>query len=220
VLNPRPTADTRERLLTAAIQVFAEHGYEAATVREICSRAHANVAAVHYHFGDKKRLYCAIFDTVFTLLRERRTAFLPTGAAPEERLRVYVLAMFEEIFYCDGDAERCTQLSAIYLSEMANPTEVLDGIVSRYLRRDAEELYAIVAALLGTAPNDERTIDCAASIVGQILYYYHAQPIIRRLHPDRPPVEKRLAALAHHVWRFSLGAILHLRDQSAAAPSE
>ena len=103
MLNTAPAADTRERLLHAAMEVFAEHGFEAATIREICRRADANVAAVHYHFGDKKRLYAAIFDNVFTLLRERRTSFLPADAPPQERLRIYIRALFEEIFDCGGD---------------------------------------------------------------------------------------------------------------------
>jgi AcrR family transcriptional regulator len=209
LLNPTPTGDTRDRLLQAAMAVFAEHGYEAATIREICRRADANVAAVHYHFGDKQRLYTAIFDTVFALLRERRRAFLPPDAPPAERLRVYIRALFEEIFYCDGDAQRCTQLSAIYLAEMARPTEVLDGIVARYMRGDAEELYAIVGALRGAPPHDLAVMDCAASVIGQVLYYYHAQPLIDRLHPDRAPVPERLAELADHVWRFCMGGMLY-----------
>jgi AcrR family transcriptional regulator len=53
-----PTPDpTREKLLEAAGQIFAEHGFQAATVREICSRAGANVAAINYYFGDKVELY-------------------------------------------------------------------------------------------------------------------------------------------------------------------
>jgi AcrR family transcriptional regulator len=206
--SPIPLGDTRERLLQAAMAVFAEHGYEAATIREICRRAEANVAAVHYHFGDKRRLYAAIFDAVFALLRQRRRAFLPAEAPPAERLRIYIRALFEEIFHCDGDEQRCTQLSAIYLAEMARPTEVLDGIVAQYMRGDAEELYAIVAALLAARPQDPQVMDCAASVVGQILYYYHAEPLISRLHPDRPPVRQRLRELSEHVWRFSLGGIL------------
>jgi TetR/AcrR family transcriptional regulator, regulator of cefoperazone and chloramphenicol sensitivity len=210
---PQPISpnDTRERLLRAAMDVFAEHGYEAATIREICRRAEANVAAVHYHFGDKKRLYAAIFDTLFTLLDARRTAFLPAHAPPAERLRVYIRALFEEIFYCDGDARRCTQLAAIYLMEMAHPTEVLDAVVADYIRRDAEELYGIVSDLTEEPADSERVVDCAASVVGQILYYYHARPIISRLHPGRAPVEERLEALAEHVWRFSLAGIVAAR---------
>jgi AcrR family transcriptional regulator len=212
VLSTAPVTDTRERLLRAAMEVFAEHGFEAATIREICRRADANVAAIHYHFGDKKRLYAAIFDTVFDLLHERRTSFLPTDAPPEDRLRIYIRALFEEIFYCDGDTRRCTQLSAIYLMEMARPTEVLDRVVAGHMRRDAEELYSIVGSLLGDDRGKDEIIDCAASVVGQILYYYHAEPIISRLHPDRAPVDQRIDDLVDHVWRFSLGGIRHHRD--------
>ena len=207
MLSTAPAADTRERLLHAAMEVFAECGYEAATIREICRRADANVAAVHYHFGDKKRLYAAIFDTVFTLLHERRTSFLPADAPPQERLRIYIRALFEEIFCGDGDERRCTQLSAIYLMEMARPTEVLDRVVADHMRQDAEELYNIVGALLGEASTKDKVIDCSASVVGQILYYYQAEPIISRLHPDRPPVAQRIDDLVDHVWRFSLGGI-------------
>ena len=49
--------DTKERLMEVAGQVFAEKGFRDATVREICQRAGANLAAVNYHFGDKERLY-------------------------------------------------------------------------------------------------------------------------------------------------------------------
>ena len=90
--------DTRQRLLEAAIEVFAEKGFEAATVREICRRADANVAAVNYHFGDKQRLYATIFDTVFRTLREQRPPFLPRTAPPEARLEAYVRSFFHELF--------------------------------------------------------------------------------------------------------------------------
>jgi AcrR family transcriptional regulator len=200
-------ASTRDRLLRAALEVFAERGYEAATIREICGRAEANVAAVHYHFGDKRKLYQAIYGTLFETLRERRTSFLPPEAPADERLRVYIRALFEEIFLSGGDSDRQVQLSTIYLSEMARPSEVLDRIVAEHLEPDARELYSIVAELLGAAPDDELTLDCAASIVGQVLYYYHAGPIITRLHPERAPVIERIEPLIDQVWLFSLGGI-------------
>lgn len=214
---------TRERLLAAAMQVFAERGYEAATIREICSRAEANVAAVHYHFGDKRSLYEAIFSTLFDTLRTRRRAFLPPEAPAEERLRVYLRVLFEEIFIGDGDAERQVQLSAIYLAEMARPTEALDRIVAEHLEPDARELYSIVADLLGSPPDDPLTVDCAASIIGQVLYYYHAEPIISRLHAGRPPVSARIDALVEHILLFSLGGLERVargRDARAALTSD
>jgi AcrR family transcriptional regulator len=217
---PEPAAGggTRERLLDAALEVFAERGYEAATIREICSRAGANIAAVHYHFGDKRRLYEAIYGTLFATLRQRRTDFLPPDAPPAERLRVYIRALFEEIFCCAGNTERQVQLSTIYLTEMASPSEVLDRIVTEHLEPDARELYSIVGELLGRSPDDPRTVDCAASVVGQVLYYHHAGPIITRLHPDRAPVAERLDQLIEHVWHFALGGIERNAEGRGPAP--
>ena len=49
-----PSGDAvRERILEAAGSVFAERGFEHATVRDICHQAGANGAAVNYYFGDK-----------------------------------------------------------------------------------------------------------------------------------------------------------------------
>ncbi len=203
---------TRARLMAAAVQVFAEHGYEGATVRDICRRAGTNVAAVNYHFGDKHRLYGAIFDTVFAELRARRRRFLPPQRAPEERLRVFLRALFEEMFECLGDPDECTRLAAMYLMEMVRPTEVLDRVVEEYIRHDAEELRDIVTALLGPGTDRRTVIDCSASIIGQLLYYYHARPLIERLHPDGPSPEQRITALVEHISRFSLAGVRALGE--------
>ncbi|MBK5931715.1 CerR family C-terminal domain-containing protein [Halochromatium salexigens] len=220
--DTEPTPNTRERLLQAALEVFAERGYRAATIREICGRAEANVAAVHYHFGDKRRLYEAIYGRLFETLRARRTAFLPPDAPPEQRLRVHIQALLEEFFRSTGagtrdtDSERQVRPSTLFFNEMAHPTEVLDRIVTEHLEPDARELYEIVATLLETTTNDPLTLDCAASVIGQILYYHHATPIISRLHPQRPPVAERLEALVEQIWLFSLGGIEQAKQARAA----
>src|SRR5260370_1351185 len=58
----RASDPTRDKLLEVAEQVFADRGYQAATIREIFVRAGANVAAVNYHFGDKLRLYTEVLQ--------------------------------------------------------------------------------------------------------------------------------------------------------------
>ena len=61
--KPKTTQlSTRQGLLEAAGQVFAEKGYERTTAKEICKRAGANAAAVNYHFGGIEPLYAAVLD--------------------------------------------------------------------------------------------------------------------------------------------------------------
>ncbi|WP_425575595.1 TetR/AcrR family transcriptional regulator [Streptomyces gobitricini] len=53
----RDGASTRERLLAAASYLFAERGYERATVRDIAARAQVNQALLFRHFGSKRALF-------------------------------------------------------------------------------------------------------------------------------------------------------------------
>ena len=64
---------TRERILQAAGEEFANGGYAQATIRAICCKAGVNVAAVNYYFGDKERLYIeAVKHAREALLRHSR----------------------------------------------------------------------------------------------------------------------------------------------------
>jgi AcrR family transcriptional regulator len=69
---------TRERLVEAASQLFARHGYRGAPVRDICNQARANPGAVSYHFGGKRQLY----RTVLRRAAERLAAAAEDAAAP------------------------------------------------------------------------------------------------------------------------------------------
>ena len=56
---------TQERILAAAIEVFAERGFRDATTRMICAKAEVNVALVNYYFRSKAELYKAVIASLF-----------------------------------------------------------------------------------------------------------------------------------------------------------
>jgi TetR/AcrR family transcriptional regulator len=64
------SALTRDRLVEAALQEFAAHGFDGATTREIARRAGVALAALPYHFTTKEALWRAAADSIFALLRE------------------------------------------------------------------------------------------------------------------------------------------------------
>jgi AcrR family transcriptional regulator len=68
-------ATTRERILAAARQVFAERGFDAGTVRDITDLASVNTAAINYHFRSKEELIRTVFvDGLVPMIEERSTA--------------------------------------------------------------------------------------------------------------------------------------------------
>ncbi len=79
---------TRARLLDATLRLLAERGSEAAVgVRDIAEAAHANVAAVKYHFGSKDALCRAAAQRAFRALADEQTTWLkalPEDAGPPE----------------------------------------------------------------------------------------------------------------------------------------
>ena len=64
------SVETRDRLVEAALQEFAAHGFDGATTREIARRAGVALAALPYHFTTKEALWRAAADRIFARLSE------------------------------------------------------------------------------------------------------------------------------------------------------
>ncbi|WP_176489032.1 TetR/AcrR family transcriptional regulator [Rhizorhabdus dicambivorans] len=83
--SPRLGTDTRERLLDAAERLFADHGYDGTSLRDIADLAGQNMALSTYHFGTKLRLFEEVVRRRAVELEAARLAALArvgTGAAP------------------------------------------------------------------------------------------------------------------------------------------
>ena len=201
--------DTKQRLLNAAGQIFADKGFAAASVREICQQAAANVAAVHYHFGDKRHLYVSAVRTAQCTQAEAIPfPDFPPAMPAAERLRMFIGTMFERML----DANRPRWHLQLMLRELSHPTEACEAIVTDYIRPMAETLKSILVDLLPPALTEAERWRVGFSIVGQVLFYYINRPIVDLLLGERASSELRVDLLTDHVTRFSLAAIAHLED--------
>lgn len=88
---------TRARILAAAVDVFAEHGYEGALTREICGRAGVNGAALNYHFRSKERMWLAVCEEVSTRLQRIAFASVSLEQTPRDALRRFLGSLFDAL---------------------------------------------------------------------------------------------------------------------------
>ena len=202
-------AETRRQLLEAAGEVFAGAGFRNATVREICRRAGANIAAVNYHFGDKEKLYAEVLRYAHGRALEKYPLVpdVGPGSTPEKKLRAFVHSFLLRIFSKGPTAWH----GKLMLREMIEPTAALDSLVEERMRPMAGQLWQIVADILDCPPNHERVQKCAFSIVSQCVFYHHCRPVVSRLFPKQEPLDAAgIERLADHITKFSLAAMKHL----------
>ncbi|WP_127998756.1 CerR family C-terminal domain-containing protein [Piscinibacter defluvii] len=164
--RPRPQRSdgeqTRERLMHAALRLFAQHGFEKTSTREIAEAAGTNLAAIKYYFGDKAGLY--------------RTVFFEMQGKPEDEIERYAdpsLSLAEALlgFYTgfveplrEGDvAQQCIKLHA---REILEPTGLWQQEISEGIQPMHEALLAVLARHLGVATPDDELRRLAMCLAG------------------------------------------------------
>jgi TetR/AcrR family transcriptional regulator, regulator of cefoperazone and chloramphenicol sensitivity len=203
---------TRVRILEAAGQIFADRGFEATTVRDICQAAGANVAAVNYYFGDKERLYIeAVVRAHRWRLDQAQLPEWDASTTPREKLADFILTFFRRVLGGPDDTWR----TRLVMREIMQPSSACAEIAQSNIRPQFEILQSILRELLPADTSDEELHLLAFSIVGQCLFYHVANPIIQNLVEESEHATYDVDKLSAHVTKFTLGAI----DARIARPS-
>jgi len=202
---------TRERLIEAAGEMFAELGFHHTTVREICNRAGANIAAVNYHFGDKTGLYTEVVRQSMRAAKlEAVRAAFDQNAPPAEILRAVIKTRLESLRGLDlGDWH-----FRIFAHELAKPTPAMNVVVNEAIRPLYLRMCKLIAVIVALPPDHQKTRLCAQSIIGQILFYAFAAPVISRLGPEVKMTRSQVDLIANHITEFSLAYLRNLKSVS------
>ena len=201
----RAADPTRDKLLEVAEQVFADRGYQAATIREICVRAGANVAAVNYHFGDKLGLYTEVLQQSIRAAQiDAVRSALDKTAPAEEILRAVIRARLQGV--CRGDLPAWHL--RILTHEMAQPSPAFQQFINKIGRPIFKRLLELIGGMIGLPPDDEKTQLCAVSVIGQVLAYVTPVPFLSAVWPGLKMTQEQIERIADHIADFSL-AYLH-----------
>ena len=192
---------TRDKLIEAAGHVFAERGYRAATIREICRRAGANVAAVNYTFGDKMGLYTEVLrHSVRAAKTAAMSAALDASLSAEETIRGVIRARLMSL--CQES--RPDWHIRLVMHEFSHPTPAMGRVVDEGMRPIYDRVRKAVGEIIGLPPDHETTRLSVNSIVGQILFYTFSRPVLARLQPELKLTPDQLDRIADHIADFSL----------------
>jgi AcrR family transcriptional regulator len=184
--------EVRERILDAALQTFAEKGFDGATTRQIAGRANVPLGLLRYYFGDKLKLWQAAVDQSFGEIRSGldSTTFKPRSAAEESdplaairagvRAHVHFVAKNPEFVRLMHDEGR-----------RRGPR--MRWLVDRHVKPLFERLVPVIAQLqnLGRLPRDIAPLHFAYALIGSIDVIFHQAEECRRVtgvDPTNPAV--------------------------------
>jgi AcrR family transcriptional regulator len=196
---------TRSRILDAAGAVFAEHGFDKATIREICARAEVNLASVNYHFGDKQKLYVETIRYAHEeAVAQAPLPQWPLGTTATQKLRDLVHNMIRRMLV----AKRLPWQTQLMMREFTQPTGVCRELADEYIKPHFALMLEVIGELVPEETPLHRRRQIAFSLIGQCTFYRFHGPVMKLLVPEQELSEHfSTEQLADHISQFMLSAL-------------
>jgi AcrR family transcriptional regulator len=166
----RSRAETRRRLLEAAVALFAEKGLHGATSAQIARRAGVATGTFYLHFADKEALF---HEIAFAALAELRTRQERASAGLEVGSRAYLRARTEELIAFTAEKRELILMVFGRAESAGLADEVREAVVSdiqRWLERRHAE---------GRTPSDLHPAVAAqahAAVLTRVITWWAADP--------------------------------------------
>ena len=208
-------SETRRRLIVAASEEFALHGYANARVRNIVDLARVNLAAINYYFGGKEGLYRATLGFLTTRPATRVPSIDRRGRSPEQLLQRRIYRLLDR-FVVDSQG---STLGRILAHEAMNPTQHLEDVIAESLRPELERIHEILTAIAGPG-RDEEVRSAAIGVLGQCLLYQFAQPALARVYPCLPSGKDLCLLASKQIAHFTVAGIRTVADERSERAEE
>jgi AcrR family transcriptional regulator len=206
----RNGAETREKIVTAALHAFADLGFDGATTRDIAACAGVNQGLITYHFSSKEELWKAAADHIFALLRDSFASRMQALQDADALTRIRLLARHYVRF-----AAAHPEMHRLMLQEGKNDGPRLHWLVDRHVR----PLYDVSCALIREAQAEGILGGAPPAhlhylLVGATSLLFVMAPEFRRLTGHDPMRKESIEAHADAI----VGLVMSGALQSAPAP--
>lgn len=175
-----------ERLLLAAIQLFAEKGFANTSIRDLAQKAQVNVAAVSYYFKDKVGLYKAAFSKLSACPQanaksvQAHSCDQVSGQALRDILREVLKNLIEPL----KQGEMMGWHLRMRMREMLEPTGLWEQEIESEIVPAQQALEQCLCRALNLASNNERVQRLAFSITGMGIHLLVSRDVFHALHPQ------------------------------------
>jgi len=197
---PDNTIQPRQRLLETALVEFADNGFDATSVRDICKKAGMNIASVNYYFRDKEALYIEAVRHAHTC-STRPLPEVPPGMPPREQLVQFIRLMALQMHAPASPASM-----KLMMREMAHPGKAGHVIVNEFIRPMAFHLRDTIRAMFPEMPESRRLM-IGFSIFGQLLFYRQNRPVAELIFSREEVEALTVEMVTEHVTNFTLRAL-------------
>src|SRR5919109_3132753 len=196
---------TRNAILKAAIQEFANEGVAGARTDAIARAARVNKALLYYYFKDKETLHGAVLDHVFSGLAARMDEVLKQPLPPREKILAYAGAHFDYIA-ASPIYPKLVQREMMRAGRGGSPH--IRRLVERFLRPVEQKLVEAISQ--GIASGEFRRVDplqFLLSMVAMNVFYFGSAPVIAVITGRDPLAPERVAARRAAVLDFISAAL-------------
>ncbi len=194
---PRTRNDSvRERLLDAAISLFAERGYAATSIREIVEAAGVTKPALYYYFQSKEGIFRAILDAVEQTTREIVAGSNATRGSSRARIEQLFLSM-HALFEREKTAVRFLN-AVMWGPAQGIPRCDLQSVHERF-KREVERLVAqgIAAGEFRAA----RPADVARALLAIVSHHFDLALAFPQLAPGKAGLKRDLGFVFRGITR-------------------
>lgn len=188
--------NTKDKLLKTAALLFARHGTDGVSTRELARQAGVNLCAISYYFGSKQKLYEAVIDELTATVAAALSKKDDPTKTPREQIKNVIGNFFD---YMCGDNISDTN-ARLMINEMISPTAAYDKIYRQVIEPVHRQISVLLAKELGKEEISPDVLILTHTLFGQAaMFRLHKEALLRRMKINKYTPELT-AVIKQHIY--------------------